>query len=76
MTMSDYELQVRWAKDHVGKLILQMCGKNPLTPEEMSQAVGDLNKAWDALTDALVRQREEREKCIRHLLNQLAERKE
>lgn len=38
-------------------------------------AVDELNKAWDRLTDALVRQRDERDEQIRRLLDELAERR-
>jgi hypothetical protein len=38
-------------------------------------ALDTLNKAWDQLTDALVRQRDERDDQIRRLINELAERR-
>lgn len=41
----------------------------------MAQALDSLNKAWDELTDALVRQRDERDKQIARLMNELAEAK-
>lgn len=38
-------------------------------------SVGEEMKAWDQLTDALVRQRKERDEQISRLLNELAEAK-
>lgn len=41
----------------------------------MAGAIDDLNKAWDELTDCLVRQREERDRQILKLIDELAEAK-
>lgn len=63
------------AQRRVSQCLLRMTSGNPpTTPEEMDQAIGDLNKAWDALTDALISQCEERDRQIRRLLDELAER--
>lgn len=40
---------------------------------DMATALDDLNKAWDQLTDCLVRQREERDRKILALIDELAE---
>ena len=42
---------------------------------EIANTVDALNKAWDELTDALVRQRAERDRQILSLIDQLAEAK-
>jgi hypothetical protein len=39
---------------------------------DMAGKVDDLNKAWDELTDHLVRQRDARDATISHLLDQIA----
>lgn len=41
--------------------------------DEMAGALDALNTAWDKLTDALIRQRDERDKLVQKLLNELAE---
>lgn len=43
--------------------------------DEMASAIDGLNKAWEALTDALVRQRDERGAEVLRLLDALAEAK-
>lgn len=72
--MRDYDGELIQVKRRVEKLVIAHASK-PLPVEELSQMICDLNSAWDALTDALVRQRNERDKVIAHLMNQLAERK-
>ena len=42
---------------------------------DLASAIDELNRRWDQLTDALVRQREERQELIGRLLNELAEAK-
>lgn len=41
--------------------------------ELLPGVVDDLNKAWDELTDCIVRQRNERDAQIRKLIDELAE---
>lgn len=41
----------------------------------LASAIDELNRRWDQLTDALVRQRDERQELIGRLLNELAEAK-
>ncbi len=74
--MRDYDGAVRAAKDHALKTLCRMNAKPPACSDDVAQAFDCLNKAWDDLTDALVRQREERDKAIRRLMDELAERKE
>lgn len=52
-------------------LCAAISGKADLT--EVGSAIDDLNKAWDELTDALVRQRKERDLQIIRLIDELAE---
>jgi hypothetical protein len=71
----DYDAGVRAAKDHVLKLLALMGANKPVSTDEVAVAFDSLNREWDRLTDALVRQRNERDRLIRSLLDQLAERK-
>lgn len=41
--------------------------------DNLASAMDELHKAWDALTDALIAQREERDRIIMSLMNDLAE---
>jgi hypothetical protein len=74
--VKDYDGQLRAAKDYTTKTLARLAANKNTEPMEVSNAVDLLNKAWDELTDALVRQREERDKVITRLINELAERKE
>lgn len=71
--MKDYDAQLRGCKDRVTRLLCQLATKNPPDVMDVGRAVDDLNKAWDELTDCLVRHREERDRQIHRLLNELAE---
>lgn len=72
--MGEHQLRVRAAKDHVNKLIMLTCkeGHN-FTPEEMSAAVSELDKAWDAWVDSLIAQRRVRDRLIAELMDRLAD---
>lgn len=48
--------------------------KGSVDTDGLARAIDELNKAWDGLTDVLVRQRKERDRVIRHLIDELAER--
>ena len=67
--MSDYDRRVSEAKERVLKAI---CDTQP-HPHGIAQTVDELNAAWDALTDALVRQRKVMSETIDHLHHRLAE---
>lgn len=71
--MRNHDAAVSAAKNHATKTVCRVAGKTA-DPMEMGQAIDELNKAWDELTDALVRQRSERDRLIVELLNELAER--
>jgi hypothetical protein len=77
--MSDYDRRVSDAKQEVTRLICSIVSsdekKHEYGVENLPGAIDNLNKAWDALTDCLVRQRTERDREIVSLLNQLAEAK-
>lgn len=76
--MGGYDAQVHIAKSVVTKAVLNMENKEERVRTdmlEMGMAVDDLNKAWDELTTCLVRQREERDRIITGLINELAEAK-
>ena len=63
--MRNYDQELRSAKSEVTRALMDSAGRT----------VDDLNKAWDNLTDALVRQREERNLQILRLLDELSEAK-
>jgi len=67
-----YDSDVWRAKERVTECLL---GKPELVAHvaDLANAVDDLNKAWDALSDCLVRQVEARDVEIRSLLNKIAE---
>lgn len=73
--MSNYDTQLRGAKDAVTNTLLKLISKDPgpWTLQDLAARIDDLNKAWDELTDALVRQRETRDRFISELVNRLAE---
>ena len=74
--MPNYDSAVSWAKEHATKTLLRIDReKEKFNSMDMAQALDDLNKAWDALTDCLVRQKEERDELITKLINELAEAK-
>ena len=65
---------VHACKDEVTRLICEAVKKDSrVGVEQIAQAVDNLNKAWDALTDHLVRQRAARDATISHLHNEIAE---
>jgi ribosomal protein L29 len=76
----NYDQKVFDAKDRVTRVIVELTAKE-ITPEQfrnlsiadMAKAVDDLNKAWDELTNALVRQREVRDEIISDLFAKIAE---
>jgi hypothetical protein len=71
----NYDRNLSWAKENVTKMICRLASKEGCDPMDVSAAVNDLNKAWDELTDCLVRQREERDRQILSLIDELAEAK-
>lgn len=77
--MSDYYRYVHEAKHSVTEAIcLIVCSdekKHERGLELLPGAVDRLNKAWDELTDCLVRQRNERGEEVLRLLDLLAEAK-
>ncbi len=71
----NWDLRVSDAKSHVTTMLCRTV-EDPRLIHDLAGAIDNLNKAWDELTDALVRQREERDRVIRRLIDELAERKE
>lgn len=72
--MTDYDGSLRAAKTNMEKTTLAVARKDAnVGASEIDQAVSGLNKAWDELTCALIRQRDERDAMIRRLLDELAE---
>ena len=67
-----YDHALRHAKDRATSALLRVDSKDPAR-EDLAIALDDLNRAWDALTDCLVRQRSERDAQILRLIDQLAE---
>ncbi len=77
--MGEYDRHVADAKQQVTQVV---CGvvsdderKHRFGVEQLPGAIDHLNKAWDELTNCLVRQVQERDREIRSLLDQLAEAK-
>ena len=77
--VSHYDDCVYSSKREVTRLICSLVSederKHRFAVEQMPGAIDNLNKDWDELTSALVRQREERDHVIQSLINQLAEAK-
>jgi hypothetical protein len=77
--MSDYDRDLMIAKRQLMTNISRLSaavaeGKNVTSAmDELSQSIDDLNKSWDELTDALVRQRTVRNEEILKLLDLIAE---
>ncbi len=69
--MVDSDAALSAAKRHMTDEIM----RTPPDPERLGQASDNLNETWYALTAALIRQREERDRIILSLIDQLAERK-
>jgi hypothetical protein len=74
LMLSDAKAALLEAVAHLGRNDRQ---NKPLCDGEAERqvacAVDELNKAWDRLTDALIRQRDERDRQIVRLINELAE---
>jgi hypothetical protein len=74
--MGSYDLRLSDAK----RAALSACcrlndPKDHNAVPHMAQSLDDLNAAWDALTDCLVRQRSELEGQVLRLIHELAEAK-
>ena len=70
----NYDTLVWNAKDAVNKEIYRLT-QEQAGVADLAARIDDLNAAWDALTDALVRQRDERDTLISELISRLAEAK-
>ncbi len=79
--MSNYDLIVSDAKRDALRAVIRLnendkSGKpvcDGWNANDVANTIDNLNKAWDALTDALVRQREEYQKQVERLIHELAE---
>jgi hypothetical protein len=61
-------------KKYVTEAIIELAKDQPkLTIMDLAGRIDDLNKAWDELTDHLVRQRNAMEETIIHLHNVIAQ---
>lgn len=69
----NYDLRVSDAKRAVTAALCRQTKGGDLS--ELASSIDELNKAWDSLTDALVRQRDERGEQVLRLMNDLAEAK-
>jgi hypothetical protein len=67
--MADYDGRLFAAK----QVVIKALCRSPVDPVEIGSAIDDLNKAWDALTDCLVRQVRTRDEQIRRLMNEMSE---
>jgi len=74
--MSNYDQNLSDAKMAVTKSMMKMIS-NPVGSDivEFSGLIDRLNQAWDELTDALRRQRDEYRNQVDHLIRELAEAK-
>lgn len=71
--MSQYSDAVHHAKTRATRAMLALPASEARM--EMAGAIDDLNRAWDDLTNAIVRQRDERGSEVLRLLDELAEAK-
>ena len=72
----NYDLLLSGCKRAATSALCRAITDNPkVNMDGIAAALDALNEAWDRLTDALVRQRDERDRIIRDLINQLAEEK-
>lgn len=76
--MNYYESQLHAAKDAVTDMLHRLVAKEAGTPcnysvVDLATRIENLNKAWDELTDHLVRQRSARDETIDYLHNRIAE---
>lgn len=70
----DYDRNLSDAKANVTRLVIAAADpKNVTARDNLPGAVDELNKAWDALTDCLVRQRDELQERVLDLINDVAE---
>ncbi len=62
-------------KKAIDALLCLSSGQGVVTKVEgdMGHALDELNKAWDAMTAAIIRQRQERDRQIIRLIDELAE---
>lgn len=76
MSMRDYDALLNHAKRAVTEAIADLARDKPrLTIQDLATRIDDLNRAWDELTDALVRQRATLGETIDDLHRRLAEAK-
>lgn len=79
MSTGSYDRRVWNAKDNVTKLVCDAASsderRHNFGLEQLPGAIDELNKAWDELTNCLVRQRNERDEQISRLISELAEAK-
>lgn len=72
----NYDLCVSDAKRKaLNELLILQRSDSKIDVTQMASALDNLNKMWDLLTDALVRQRSERDSQILRLIDELAEAK-
>lgn len=75
--MSNLDRRVYDAKHEVTRQLCNVISsdeqKHRYGIDQLPGAIDALNKAWDDMTTALVRQREERDRQIIRLINELAE---
>lgn len=74
--MRNYDSLLSFAKQAATDALIDLQRSNPnADASRMALALDELNKRWDELTDALVRQRRERDRIISELISELAEAK-
>lgn len=69
----NYDGAVHREKNAFTNFLMDTKEDDPKWRNLAANRVDALNAAWDELTDALVRQRDERDRLISRLLNDLAE---
>lgn len=71
---SDYDQWLAFAREAVTTALADLSSGEPKrTARDLAVRVDDLNRAWDELTDCLMRQRDVRDAEIRRLLDEIAE---
>lgn len=75
--MEHYDRELANAKGAVTKQIIYLersiHAQEPCNTSDLAAAIDDCNRKWDALTDCLVRQREEYAERINALIFEIAE---
>ncbi len=73
--MGGYDMRLSDAKRFATECLIRASKDTKADLSNLAGAIENLNKMWDELTDCLVRQRDERDRQILSLIDELAEAK-